>query len=59
MKNLQLIKEEIEKIKNEKNDIENEVLRKEKNESSDMNMTIGKLNMLKNIYNQNINRKKE
>ena len=59
MKELQLIKEEIEKIKKEKNDIENEVFRKEKNESSDMSMTIAKLNMLKSIYNQNINTKKE
>ena len=59
MKDLQLIKEEIEKIKKEKNDIQNEVIRKEKNESSKMNMTLGKLNMVKSIYNQNIKTKKE
>ena len=59
MKKYQIIKESVEKIKKERNDILNEDLTKEKKENNKMKITIEKLNILKSIYIQNMNKKKE
>ena len=59
MKKYQIIKERVEKIKKERNDILNEDLTKEKKENNKMKITVEKLNILKSIYIQNMNKKKE
>ena len=59
LKKNELIKEEVEKVKKEQNDILFNTIKTKQLENNKMKNTIEKLNTLKNNYKKNLNKKKE
>ena len=59
LKKNEFIKEEVEKVKKEQNDLLSNIIKTKQLENNKMKNTIEKLNTLKNNYKKNLNKKKE
>ena len=59
LNNYQLISQDLDIIRKERNNMRNQILQKEKDENNKLIKTTEKLKMLKSVYLQNINKKRE